>query len=212
MRTLEVMAAVVGAALLISCSSPSDQAAPSATLSPAAVTEAPSPTPSPTETETEIETATVPDEIDAEYVQAVMDDLDAALGDTYRQVKRSGKAGEAYLARMHSLYTTDAASAQAGGFRRAVGVKGLAKQPANPTTDVLEILEVAPKQRPACIYFSATRDLNPMLRKKIDPVQPYYLVLQHDEPNEVNPTTWIMELDTFYRDGKPPKSACKGSS
>ena len=53
---------MVGTAVLLSCSSP-PEAAPSATLSPAAVTEAPSPTPSPTEAP--IDTTTVPDEIDA---------------------------------------------------------------------------------------------------------------------------------------------------
>lgn len=194
--------------MLLSCSSP-PEAAPSATLSPAAVTEAPSPTPSPSPSQEPVDTTDLPKHVDVAYLQAVMDDLDAALGETYREARRTRDFGEGYLARMHSIYTTQAANAQAKGFRRAVGLKGLAPRPGNPRTKVLEILEMSPKTHPGCVYFTANRDLNPLLRDDIDPKQPYYIVIGHEKPNEFNPTTWKIAFDTWYRSGKPDRGLCR---
>ena len=198
---------MVGTAVLLSCSSP--PAAPPATLSPAAVTAAPSPLPSPSPSVAALDTTDLPEYVDVAYLQAVMDDLDEALGETYREARRTRSFGEGYLARMHSIYTTQAANAQAKGFRQGVGLKGLAARPGNPTSEVLEILEVSPKTFPACVYFTADRDLNPLLREDIDPKQPYYVVLTHDEPNEHNPTTWKIAFDTWYRSGKPDRGVCR---
>lgn len=208
-RTLEVLAAVVGTAMLVSCSSAPEQAAPSATLSPAAVTEDPTPTASPSPSPEAIDTTDLPKHVDVAYLQAVMDDLDEALGETYREARRTRTFGEGYLARMHSIYTTEAANSQAKGFRRAVGLKGLAARPDNPVSEVLEILEVSPRTFPACVYFTADRDLNPLLRDDIKPRQPYYIVLTHEKPNEFNPTTWKIAFDTWYRSGEPDRGLCR---
>jgi hypothetical protein len=205
-KTVEVVAAVMGVALLASCSSPPEQGVASATLSPAPATQAASPSPTPTPTD--IDTATVPDDITPEYVQAVMDDLDEALGRVYRDVAESRELGEAYEAAMRDVYTPFAADVQSRGFRRAIGVRRLARQPENPVTDVLELIEAGPD----CVYFSAERDLNPLLRDPIDTEQPYYIALERGTPTDLNPTAWLLAMEAFYRTEAPPDSVCGGAA
>jgi hypothetical protein len=201
--------AVVGVALLVACSSPPAESVPAATLGQQTAPQSPPPSPSPSPSPEAIDTADLPETVDVAYLQAVMDDLDGALGETYREVRQTGAFGEEYLARMHSIYTGQAADVQARGFREAVGLRGLAARPGDPRTEVLEILEMSPAMYPGCVYFTAKRHLNPLLKRKIHPIQPYYIVLGHDAPNEFNPTTWVIASDTWYRSGKPDRGLCR---
>jgi hypothetical protein len=208
----KVMVAVVLAGSSLACSAGADEVAPAATLGAPESEPTEVATVEPVETDGPIDTATVPTEIDAAYLNAVMADLDAALGDIYRDVRRAGQAGEAYEAAMRAVFTDEAAAAQSQGFRRAIGLKGLAPKPGDPKTRVREILEVHPREDPACIYFTATRDLDPLLRRPLDAEQPYYLALSHESPTRGNPTTWLIALDTFYPDGDAPRSVCGAST
>lgn len=201
-RTLEVLAAVVGSAVLLSCSSP-PQAAPPATLSPAAETAAHSPSPS--ATEEPIDTARVPGEIDAEYVQAVMDDLDAAIGQVFRDARDAGKYGEAWHAAMRSLYTPEAVPQQTEAFE-SHGFGKLRREPADPRTWIEELKEATP----SCVFFTGVREISPLFRKPIDPVQPYYMVLGRHEPDDVNPTAWLIAFESYFPKGGAPQTICDG--
>ena len=137
-----------------------------------------------------------------------MDDLDVTLGEIYREVKATRETGEAYELGMRKVYSPYAAGVQSRDFREAIGVRGLARKPGNPTTEVLEIRESGPD----CVYFTAERHLNPLLRRPIDPVQPYFLALERGTPGAINPTAWVLAMEAFYREGAPPKSVCGGET
>lgn len=202
---MRLLLGVLAALAMVACSTPPEQTAPAAavpTTAPVAtVTAAPGPTDPP---EPEIDTSKVPEQINRAYLDAVMKDLDHELGRVLSTTKRRGRFGEAFHAGLRSVYTDQAASAQAQGFIDAVGIKGLAKRPKKPTTAVEEIIEATP----TCVYFTAQRDLNPVLRTKIDPIQPYYLALERQR-SDANPTAWVIALDTWYRSGKPPAAVCE---
>ena len=202
---MRLLLGVLAALALVACSSAPEQTTPAAavpTTAPVATeTAASEPTEPPAP---EIDTSKVPERINRPYLDEVMNDLDQQLGRVLRTTKRGGKFDEAFHAGLRAVYTNQAASAQAQGFIDAVGIKGLARRPKNPTTDVEEIIEATP----TCVYFTAQRDLNPVLRGRIDPIQPYYLALERQR-SDANPTAWVIALDTWYRSGKPPAAVCE---
>jgi hypothetical protein len=157
-------------------------------------------------TEGPINTSLVPDEIDTPYLQAVIDDLDAALASVYQEVAESRELGEAYEVAMREVFTEHAASQQSDEFREVLGVKGVARRPGPPSTEVLEIFEAGPD----CVYFSAERDLEPLFARKINAVQPYYLALERGTPTDRNPTAWLIAFDTYFRSGDAPTTVCGG--
>ncbi|HEY8341285.1 MAG TPA: hypothetical protein VIK95_15555 [Egibacteraceae bacterium] len=170
------------------------------------------PTPDPTEAPTSEPAADPPapdtppeqvEEFDEAYVEGVMAELDSLLGDVARHVVSSDRQlDEEFQARMRALYTPNTVQDQIEAWEQ--GAPLLKDEPEDPTTDVLVVVSGSPE----CIFFSAERFYDPMLTEPLGAVQPYWLRLVPHEPNPLNPTSWAIDMDTFYRDGSTPSDRC----
>ncbi len=203
-RASRVLVGVMAATLVAGCGV-ADQASPAATPRLQPATSAPLPSPAPARTET-IDVATVPASIDETYLEAVMAVLDSQYAKVFRRAQEAGELGEQFQAGMHALQTPQEAKVQIDGFRKHIGIDGLARPPRPPTANVQQILEATP----TCVYFTAIRDVQPLVAEPLNVVQPYYIALARNQPNELNPTAWRIALDTFYRERDPPTNVCKG--
>jgi hypothetical protein len=153
---------------------------------------------------------TVPEEIDAAYLDDVMANLDVQLQDLTRVAVDDPSLGEEFQARIRALHTPGDIDEQIATYRPPPDGIALAADPGRPTTEVREIISASP----ACVFFSAERDLSPLLADPDDPVyapvQPYYVKLVTHTPTDFNPTPWIIDQDTFYTDGSTPPDLCAG--
>lgn len=161
----------------------------------------------------EIDVTTVPsdpEDIDVEYVQAVMDEINPIIQAAVVLFREVEDVQDANLREvMFSAYTKESGTAQLetlGGLR-ADRVKS---NPGAPTAEVQEILEL----QDGCIVFSAIRTWRPIMTEDVEynPVQPYYLRLVPNEPNELNATAWQLDFDGYLDnpDQEPEGDVCEG--
>lgn len=189
-----------GAVLLVACGGSGEASEPSpsptVTASPS-----PSPTPAPSPSPTAIDVAAVPTEIDVAYVQAVLEELDAIQTRAYREAAAAGELTETFYALIRSTHTARDGARQISGFEEFVGVEGLADEPGDIVTEVQRILSASPD----CIEVEAYHDLTPLLSPdfELGAEQPYEIKLMRHEPNELNPTAWVIDASSWFHIDEP---------
>jgi hypothetical protein len=145
----------------------------------------------------------VPDEITVEYVQRVMDALDASWGDMYRLYVDSGGPTAETAAWLDALYDEPELSRIDVDLGReaADGFDTTRTPPGDPTTEVVELISTSPD----CIYFEADRQYDAVLLD--DTSGTTLIVLRRAEPNDTNATTWVMSVEGRV-DAVPEGSPC----
>jgi hypothetical protein len=180
-----VGALVVAGVVLAACGGGSDEARP------------PAATVAPERHGSSSTTTTVdlgpPDAIDATYLDRVMDRADELLREAFASDDLRGGLDE--------LYTAGQADKLAGQVA-ALGPGGIADPPHLPTTTVKDVITA----RPDCVFFTATRDLTPLVSKPFQQVQPYWIQLV-PEPTDAG-LPWRLAGDTYYADGSAPRNPC----
>jgi hypothetical protein len=183
--------ALAGALLLVAaaCSNESDAGSPSATVGTA-----------PPTTTTTLPVDQAPNEITVEYVQRVMDELDKAWGDMFRQYMADRGPTPDNLAWLAELYAEPEYSrmeAELGAFA-AEQFDGARNEPGSPDTVVQEVIDYSGD----CIAFRARRTLDDILegRPLTDAEAESFLGLSARPSSGVqgvrNPTTWKIAVDS----------------
>lgn len=200
-RRVRIVAAVavVGVVALAGCdgggSGRSATPAPGRTLgvapSPAL---SPSPSPSPA---VAVDQVPPVERIDVAYVQAVVDAIDARVGELADRVKQTGELDEQGLAVLHALFADQAREVNVAEWRSYFPPR-LADDPGPPRTKVLELRTVSP----TCVSFTADRDLAPLVPGAVFP-QPFSMAIrpaERDLPD--NPTAWVIVQDGTDAEGE----------
>lgn len=147
----------------------------------------------------EIDITTVPsdpEDIDVEYVQAVMDEIDDVILATAIVIGESGSVNDANVRElMFSAYTEADGETHLQGFEN-IGIENIKDDPQAPETTNIELLEKGED----CLFLTANRTFQPLFSNEAnyEPVQPYYLRLLRREPGDLNPTTWQIDFDTYF--------------
>ncbi len=157
----------------------------------------------PPTTTTVLDVTVIPPVIDVAYVQRVMDVLDGVLLQVGQSVAGERALGERFQLYVRALYDADQVPAQSQGWQASVDK--VAAQPNRPVTRVRQLVSASS----TCVFLAADRDISPMFSAPIPVVQPYWLKLERDQPDGVNPTPWVLGHDTFYRSGRPPPDLCR---
>ncbi len=156
----------------------------------------------------------VPDVIDVTYVNRVLAGLDAAVGDVVRIVVAAGYVTPEALDRLKALYARDAFPQRVNSFTAdsANGFADYKRNPGNSRTTVNELITA----RPTCIFTRVFRDFstvgaNPDLQLSdqyvgLEPLDPAR------DPNDYNPTGWIMMYDGFVKSRSRPPDPCASAS
>jgi hypothetical protein len=130
----------------------------------------------------------VPDEITVEYVQRVMDALDASWGDMYRLYVASGGPTAETAAWLDALYDGEQQRRMdvALGEEAADGFDSTLQPPGDPRTHVLEILSASSR----CVRVRADRDYDRVLGGPPTDDKTTDVALRFATPSDYNVTTW----------------------
>lgn len=204
-------AAVTALALAAGCSGGDDNPvveAPTSTSTPKATIGARSPAPtSPATTEANVDPTVVPDEITVEYLDAVMERLNAMEARVYRLVAESGDVADPVATELYSSFAeASMAFDTLDGFEERFGLDAIASPPEPPVTTDIEILD----RTDDCVLFRAHHDPMPLMAAGVDyePTQPQYFRLRPSEPNELNQVPWTMDFAYGIAEGDPGPSTC----
>lgn len=193
-RATRSAAAVLAGAVLVACGGSGEATEP--TPSPVATASpSPSPTPAPSPSPTTIDVAAVPAEIDVAYAQAVMDALDAELGELARGLAAAG--GEAFdeeaVVHISSLYS-ERVSTEARENWETHLLPELPDDPGAPVTTVHRV----PTAGEDCFVLEAARDLSPLgVPEDVIPEGDWVFVLvrRGGAPDDFNPTPWVIDIE-----------------
>ena len=195
------------------CSRAGSEPGPTASIatassSEAAPSEPPSETPSP-------DPYAIPDDpadIDAAYVERVLEELMVSIADAARSVARTRSLTPEAIKRLRATHRETPGSSVVGEFRTA-----LRKDPtgrpfsrnASPTT--IDVREVVSASR-GCIFVRVLQDTSGLVRQEIQPFAAYYQIEAKrpgDDPHGLNKTPWVIVADAEPRkDGKEYADPC----
>lgn len=206
-----IAAAVTALVLATGCSG-SDDHPDVETLgsSPTSTATTASPTPTPTSTpttESSVDPTVVPDEVTVEYLDAVMERLNALEARVYRLVAESQDVTDPVATELYASFAESSMAVDTlEGFEEAFGLEAIAEPPAPPVTTGIEILD----QTDDCVLFRAQHDPRPLMAPGVDvePTQPHYFRLRPSEPNELNPVPWKMDFAFGIVEDHPGPSTC----
>lgn len=183
--------ATVGILLLAgACGGGDDTAAPDPTV-PTSVA-----TPS-TAVTTPSDPFTIPEVIDAAYVDRVLVELNKVYGDVVRKIRATGRYERSDLDPLRAIFNDPLLESQVTQFATIVSHDpALYKQPiGDRTIAVKELLTVGPD----CIYAKAVFDTSAVAADP-PPVREKYIVLRPTQagadPAHVNPTPWSMSSES----------------
>lgn len=152
----------------------------------------------------------VPEVIDAAYVERVMAALDHVYGDAIRTLATERTITEDFLSRLAAIYTpSEFALAQDLWVKDlANGLRGLLTDPADPDTTIDRLL----RSDRDCVVAAVTRRFAPT-RDHADPITPQRFIglipKPESQPNgSINPTPWVISFDGFKDDGSEPSTPC----
>jgi hypothetical protein len=146
----------------------------------------------------------VPDDITQEYVQRVMDELDASWGGMFRQFELDGEITDStrtWIESLHGDSATDMVAELQGIADQGFDIA--AESPGDPTTAVEEIIETTAQ----CVVFSARRSYADVLVGVESGDDTTHLRLRRhdgDVDNRKNTTAWVL------RDEVPQDDASTG--
>lgn len=134
-----------------------------------------------------------------EEVQAVIDELDALHGEAAREAVRAGELTDRFHELHRRAYAGRALARGEGHWQEQAdkGFPAFVDEPGDPTSQVVQVLSADED----CVLVLADRDFTPFLR---DPAVPeafrYHVGLEPLGDDD----SWVITLDTHYRDGGEP--------
>lgn len=155
---------------------------------------------------------TVPEVIDAAYVNRVLAGLDAAVGDVVRMVAQERTVSPEALARLRAIYSHEEATAQANGLilDLAAGFPGF--RGGDRRSTVSKVVTVSPE----CIFAEVSRDMTPVAANPSPDLAVQWVALRpldaENDPGHFNPTPWVMVFDGYKPDHSQPRNPCARSS
>jgi hypothetical protein len=158
------------------------------------------PTAAPTTTTTN--PYTVPDQIDAAYVNRVLAGLDAIEGDIFREVRATKNLTLETIDRITAFHTNLATAEVLINFyqiQMGRNFTGYYETPGNRSTDVVDLIRATS----SCVYASAERD-NSMLGPDTTGRRPVWVALRPMPVSHVNPTGWGYQYNGVTPSGGPP--------
>ena len=155
----------------------------------------------------------IPPVIDAAYVNRVLEGLDAAVGEVVRIVVRTRDVPPEVIDRLKAIYfdreeiNLKLASLQ-DDLRN--GLTSLRPNPGNKISRVDEILYASH----VCVFARIVRDYTPVgTNTSLQPSLEWIGIKPSDparDPNDYNPTPWMVEFEGVQADGTEPPSPCVG--
>jgi hypothetical protein len=195
-RRRGLSAVVFAVAAAVGCSG--DDSGPTATLASGSTDSSVEST-----TSTTVGVDEVPDEITVEYVQRVMDALDASWGDMYRLYVESGGPTAETEAWMDALYAGEERERidHGLGMEAADEFENTRMPPGDPVTTVESITSSTVD----CIFFEGMRHYDEVLSGGATKDRRGSVALERANPSDRNPTAWkiVLEATTASRPGDP---------
>lgn len=164
--------------------------------------------PRPSSTDTSLPDYSVPEVIDAAYVEKVMAALDRVYGDAIRTLARERRITQEFLERLVAIYTPDEFKlAQDIWVRDAAGgLEGLLANPGDPRTTVTRLV----RSDHDCVVAGVDRTFEATRSRPDKPTPPRYIALIPKKSElPLNPTPWLISFDGFKDDGSEPKEPCE---
>ncbi len=200
-RTLALLSALM---LAGGCSDDGGQPPPAATVpsevtTPSTAPEAPDPAVIPED----------PAEIDEAYVQAVVDELfavDAKAGEIFIATRDLDERAIDYL---EAIYVGEELEQQVDVWFQTLAKGSDTLSPGVLRNDVQRIIGVAPD----CVFFQVKVDYSETTTRNVPPATNYLgITPKHagDDPNNMNPTAWMLFTNGFNLDGSEPENPCEG--
>jgi hypothetical protein len=149
----------------------------------------------------------VPDEITVEYVQRVMDALDASWGDMYRLYVDSGGPTAETAAWLDALYDGEGRRVMDTelGREAADDFENTRSSAASPVTEVEELVV----GNGDCIYFVGERHYAEVFDIPYEPARSRGVVeLRRATPSTRNPSAWRISLELDASSGLPEREPC----
>lgn len=151
----------------------------------------------------------VPDEITVEYVQRVMDALDASWGDMYRLYVASGGPTLETNEWLAELYTPDEYSVMEIelGREAAAGFEDTRSTTGEPTTEVQRLISSGDQ----CVYFEGVRHYAEVFEFVADPARTRgaVAITRREGPTRRNSTTWRITFEADATEGLPSEEPCE---
>ena len=186
------------------CSGGEAAQAPAATLGPAPTTTS--------TTARQIDPAVIPEDladIDEAYVQAVVDalfEVDAKATKIFVETKAPDTEASNYL---RSIYLQDEYEQQIDGWLQALALRSDELLPGKLKHEVQEVLGKSPD----CIFAKVERDFSQTTTRNAPPSITYLGITSKDatdDPDNLNPTAWMLFNDSISLDGPETRNPCAG--
>lgn len=180
--TLLVMAA--------GCSRAESEPGPTARLATAAPSEEASPEPTETASPDPYAIPEDPDDIDAAYVERVLEALSVGYAEAAREVATSRKVGPAVREILKNTHTDEAAANVIADFRSVLRSPGGRRAfSVNPRPAEIEVRKIVSRSR-SCLFALVRQDLSGLLREGSRPFLSYYYLVAEGGAQGVNRTPW----------------------
>ena len=137
----------------------------------------------------------IPAEIDADYVNRVLAELDRVQGDVFRRIVANGAFAQADLIPLRAVFNDPELTGQAQGFATLVQSIDKAKNPPGDNrTTVVRLLTA----RPDCIYAETTVDVSATVLEP-PPPRTAWVALRPSQPDsdpqDLNPTPFSIAAE-----------------
>ncbi len=153
----------------------------------------------------------VPEVIDAAYVEKVMAALDHVYGDAIRILAHERKITQDFLERLGAIYGDRffRIAQRSWGEEIHQGLATLAAVPGDPRTTVGQILSASQE----CIVAAVRRDFSPIRAGEPASTPQRYIALvpRNTSVKTVNPTPLILSYDGWTSSGDPPVAPCENA-
>ncbi len=204
-RILLLFSTLAVAALAGACGSGDDEdLGPAATIGPGPTTTSTTARP--------VDVAVIPDdqaEIDEAYVQAVVDALFAVDAQATKIFVETQRLDEEAIDILRSIYVPEELDRQVNIWFQSLAQGSENLLSGSLKNDVQRIIDVAED----CVYVEVESDYSETTKRHV-PLAINYLGLTPkegtDDPEKLNPTTWMMFMDGVNLDGSEPENPCEG--
>lgn len=202
--------------LATACQSPDPVPAatlPSPLTTPTATTSTPPPEPSappPSPTPPSPPDYAIPDAIDADYAQLVVQTLYSLESEAVREMRRTGEVSDRAQAILRAINRPEQIDFQIDIYRRLLtdGFQGLRSEPGDQQLTVEELVTA----RENCIFLAAHRDFSQVVEEPSELPGPTYVQLLpktvENDPAGLNPTPWMIGGSVIRTDDRPLEDPC----
>lgn len=204
-RTVRGLAAVVVASLALASCRESQRLPPEPTV-PTAPSTAPTTAP--------IDVSVIPPVIDEPYVNAVLAALDEVSGRATRAIVASKNVTPEAADLLNAIYDDERFTIQVDAWYEAIGsdpqLSALKPNPGNRKTTVNRLISASAD----CVWVAVDRDYSANAAAPVEPGVEYIALRPLDpsnDPNQYNPTAWMITVDGMNPDGSEPGNPCAGT-